>query len=475
MKTWEEILAELNRILTLPAEEMAAALAAVIEAMDALIAAATEAPAEGDSADAAAVEAAATNSARAMTIVTKIRNKIDQHRDLMKRAQDVKDLRNQLTTPADPNNKPPQTTVTVSQRKRTRFFNNDEQAYKFGQMIRAHMGNASAMQWLVDKGLQRTMSTANQASAGLLVPDEWEDVIVKFRDQRGIIRKIAKIKSMNSDVLKYRRQVSGPTGQFVGQGGTITTSGKLVYEDITLTAKQLAVGTEMYATLDEDTAISLADEFTEWAAYELARIEDECGFIGDATSTYGGILGAVKKFEKLVTDAGGTWATDAHKAYAAGVYVATGSTWASVTNSDLISLPARIANRAGIVPAYITSSVFYHEVMVPRAQAANGTTGTQIVDGVPQNVFNGYPVIICDALPTATAANTIPVLFGSGDAIDFGDRRGITFETDKNITTQVIQAVVTERFDINCVDFGNASATASERKRGSMAALALKN
>jgi hypothetical protein len=61
------------------------------------------------------------------------------------------------------------------------------------------------------------------------------------------------------------------------------------------------------------------------------------------------------------------------------------------------------------------------------------------------------------------------------NAVDFGDLKATTVETDKNIRTQIWEVVTTERFDINVHDIGNYNATAANRKRGSVAALITKN
>jgi HK97 family phage major capsid protein len=47
--------------------------------------------------------------------------------------------------------------------------------------------------------------------------------------------------------------------------------------------------------LNEDAFVNLADDVAGEIAYAFAKKEDECGFVGDGTSTYGGIEGVASK------------------------------------------------------------------------------------------------------------------------------------------------------------------------------------
>jgi HK97 family phage major capsid protein len=360
--------------------------------------------------------------------------------------------------------------------KRSKHFDTDQRAFEFGRMIAAQLGSMEAQEYVRSRGLMtRTMSSSDVASAGLLIPDDIESVILKFRDERGVARRICDVRQMTTATKTIRKQVSGPTHQYIGEGSTIDTSQGIRYVDHTLTAKWVAVATEMYATLDEDASVSLADEFVEFAGYQLAGAEDAAFFAGNGLSATGGIMGMFRLFQKLVEDAGGTWATDAHKLYHPGVRLTTGNTFASATLAEITGLGASVASRQGIQKSIVCSPETYFDILLPKAYTANGATGTEIVNGLATQVWNGIPVVLTDFAPTATATNTAFILYGDPRSYVIGDRRGITVEFDKDIKTQVIQAVVTARYDGAGIDFGVASATAANRQKGGLGALVTKN
>jgi len=370
--------------------------------------------------------------------------------------------------------------MTVTQHKRTKRFSSDAMALHMGRIIQASRGNEQARAWLAQNPLQqatqkRAASILDFATGGILIPHEMEEEIIKYRDQRGIARQICKIISMQTVERLLRTQVDGPTGQYIGEGNTITTSDNIRYEEKVLKNKWVAIGTEWYQTLEEDAEISLADEFAEWCSYEMALVEDTAIFAGTGLSATGGIIGMPYAFQKAVEDAGGTWATDAHKVYHPGVRVATGSTWASITASDIQAMGANIANRSGLKRGFVCSSVFYYEKLKTLALSAAGVQPTHVIDGVPMLVFDGFPVYITDALPTVTAVSSIPLLFGDFGSYLLGDRKGLTVESHKDIKTQLITTVATWRFGGIAFDWGKADSTAGNRKRGGIAALVTKN
>jgi hypothetical protein len=49
----------------------------------------------------------------------------------------------------------------------------------------------------------------------------------------------------------------------------------------------------------EDAIISIADDLAEEIVYAFSLKEDQCGFIGDGTSTYGGIVGCQRPDQRL--------------------------------------------------------------------------------------------------------------------------------------------------------------------------------
>lgn len=480
--SFEQIIAAIDTVLSNTyetPEEMAADVAKIRDAVNALVTVAdseaiqTEAEASTEEGKALhAVIAKAVGSLEKAVNGYKSFNeiKIKAANDRAKLADLSKGLPSPFVAPTDGT----KSMQTITARKRSKTFTDDKTAYQMGQFVKSQMGDNRAAQYCNDHGI-KAMTASNDASAGLFIPEQLEDAIIKLRDERGLARKVCKVVPMSSDSVKRRRQVSGPSFTYIGEGSTIATTGKVVYETYDLNSKWVATGTEFYTNLEEDATINLIDEFTDWAGYALAGAEDAAIFAGDGTSTYGGIIGMRQKFKNLVEGAGGTWTTDAHKLYAAGLSSAGGDLWTDVTAAIVQKMGAYVANRVGANRAYICSSQFYYNVLYPLALASNTVTPVDIIDGVQTFRFNGYPVYITDYMPTATAVSTIPLLFGDFSSYAFGDRRGMTVEFDKNITTQLTQAVVTARYGGMAEDFGNASSTAADRVRGGVAGIVTDN
>jgi HK97 family phage major capsid protein len=470
--TMEEILGLLDALLANPnatPEEMAATLAQVRDALLAL----TQEPTEG--------EETATASADQILAATEKITKLDNIRKKKLDARNaVKGLQNSdwsAPVNAIPTGKKTATPdVSVKSRHNAKNFKSNADAYKAGKFLQAVAGNQSAYQWCVDNGVAiKTLTEGNDLSAGILVPEVWEDAIWNLKEPRGIARQYANNVAMSGPIHKRIKFQGDQNVYFVGEGGTITDS-DLKYGFTTLSAKKLGHLTYVTYELADDALVNVVDEITREAAYALTDREDKCLFLGDGTSTYGGVVGLRYGYQALVEAAGGTWATDADKAKLASAVVAPTNAWTGVTRDSLASLRGKVRQNGQTDLAYFTSSAFYYDVMAKTAYAAGGVTATEIVNGVPQERFDGYPVIMVETMPTESAANDIPVYFGSmSAAVDFGDLKSTTVETDKNIRTQIWEIVTTERFDINVHDIGNYNATAPNRKRGGLAALITKN
>ncbi len=472
--TLEEIMALLDALLANPnatPEEMAATLTQVRDALLALTQ--PELSSEGEG------EAPTVTPDQVLSITEKI-TKLDgvRKKKLAARAQldSLKSASWNTPVNALPTGTKSNPTITVKSRHTSKHFKSNEDAYKVGRFLKAVGGDQQSYQWCVDNGVGfKTLTEGNDASAGLLVPEFWEDAIWNLKEPRGIARQYARVVPMSGPVHKRIKFENGTNTWFISEGEAPTPS-ELKYGYTVLSAKKLGTMTYITYEIADDAMINVVDEITREAAYGLADKEDQCLFVGDGTQPYGGVVGLRTRYQKLVEDAGGTWATDADKAKLASAVVGATNAWSGITRDNLASLRGKVRQGQGNDYSYFCSSAFYYDVMAKIAYAAGGVTATEIVNGVPQERFDGYPVVMVETMPQESAANDIPVYFGSmSNAVDFGDLKSTTVETDKNIKTQIWEVVTTERFDINVHDVGNYNATAANRKRGSLSALITKN
>jgi HK97 family phage major capsid protein len=315
-------------------------------------------------------------------------------------------------------------------------------AYLSGRFLMAAIGNHEPSKaWLADHGIRMAHSSDDNSKGGYLVPEVLENVLIDLKEEFGMFRRYAMNWPMSSDVSLVPRRVSGFTTYFVGQNETITPS-TTVLDQIRLEAKKLAALTQFSSELNEDAIIAVADFYAREFAYALAVKEDQCGFLGNGTSAFGGIVG----LENALAD---------------GSISIAGSitTAAALTLANFEAVVARLPEFPGIQPAWYIHKALYHTTMGRLQVAAGGNTVSDIGNG-PVMQFLGYPVRFIQTLPSAAATNVKIAYFGDlAMAATMGTRRGVTLRADESIyfAQDALALRVTERFDINVHERGTAT------------------
>lgn len=358
----------------------------------------------------------------------------------------------------------------------------EEAAFRFFQFFAAGvLKNNHATQWCKDNGVPLIPASrifrdevkvsgsvnenVNEAGA-VLVPPEFDMMLIKLIETYGVFRRFTKMKPMGSDTKNVPRRTGGVTTYWVAAGQTITRS-RPAYDNVGLVAKKLAALIAIDSEISEDAAINIADEIAFEIGYAFALAEDQAGFIGDSTSAYGGITGVATKLKGL----SGTIAN------IAGLKVAAGNAYSEILLSDFNAV-------VGLLPQYADSpnagwfshKSFYHNVMQKLELAAGGVTAREISDGDrrARPTFLGYPVNFAQVLPSAEANSQVCTLFGDLSlASMMGDRRAISLFNDPYSLSgdDQVQIRGTERIDITVNDVGNADATAANRVPGPVVGL----
>lgn len=345
-------------------------------------------------------------------------------------------------------------------------FREAQSAYRFGQwVLGGPLGIARNAQFCRENGLEiRAMSEGSNEYGGFLVPEEFRNDLIDLREQYGVFRRNAKIVPMMSDTRSDPRRTGGLTAYFVNEADSITASDKS-WDRVNLVAKKLAVLARVSAELNEDSVISLADDLANEMAYAFANKEDECGFNGDGSSTYGGIVGAREKLKNL----SGTIAN------IAGLYVGTGNLYSELVLTDFENVVALLPQFADTPNAkWFVHRSFYYGVMLKLALAAGGITQADIVNGQRTPAFLGYPVELTQVMPKTEANSQVCALLGDLSlAASLGSRRDttITVSEHSRFANDQIEFKGTERFDINVHSVGNAHATAASRVQGPIVGL----
>jgi HK97 family phage major capsid protein len=240
------------------------------------------------------------------------------------------------------------------------------------------------------------------------------------------------------------------------------------WDSIALSAKKLGALLLMTGEISEDAIINLGDEVAHEVAWAFAVREDQCGFIGDGTSTYKGMVGVVNSLTALSTTV----------ANIAGLTVATGAGYATNYNSmilgdlhrTLAKLPAYADNPS---TGWFMHRNFYYGVASGLMSAEGQTAQREPVEPY-RPLLLGIPVNFVQVMPYVSAVNQVVALVGDmTKAATFGDRRQVRLFRDPYSlsTSDQVRLIGFERFDINVTDVGNASATAADRVPGPVVGL----
>lgn len=325
-------------------------------------------------------------------------------------------------------------------------------AYKAGMWFRSVIfGDKLAKQWTVEHGYGvESLAQSSQApsTGGILVPDELSSAIIDLRELYGVFRQNINVMPMGSETMTIPRTTGDPSAYFVSDT-TATTQSQAAFDGVNLAAKELASLVLYPKGLADDAVISLADFLARKIAYAFSVKEDACGFIGDGTSTYGGMVGAAVKIND------GT--------HAGGIYTAlAGNTgFETLDMVDFHGVTAKLPQYAKANAKWYISSAGMDLSMSRLAYASGGVTMAEVAGKmVPQ--FLGYPVVVTQTLNSTAGADVsvIKCLFGDLNlAAAMGERAGFSIDTSDQRYFEFRQIAIqgTERFDINVHSLGTAS------------------
>ncbi len=337
--------------------------------------------------------------------------------------------------------------------------------YMVSELFRpGHPMKDIAHRWCEQNGtyqqIRDALGTNVPASGGALVPDAMTNTIIDLRETYGIARQWAEVMPMSSDSQIVPRRVGSPTASFIGENTAITES-ESTFNNITFTAKKLAILERISTEISEDSIIALADYLTRDMAWAFALKEDQCLFIGDGSATYGGITGLTQIVKQ-----------SAHSASYIDVATATHNTFPELDATDLTTLMASLPQyaRAGGKGCAWFASQYGAELTFNRLKATAGgnTILTLSAAGITAmgqrgvvGEYLGYPIVVSQTLPSTGTLTSTPMLaFGNLSlAATIADRRAISFATDPSryFDQDQIALRCTERVDIILHDMGDTS------------------
>lgn len=337
--------------------------------------------------------------------------------------------------------------ATVKRHGKLKAFKSDFDAYASGQFLRATIGkNDVAAQWCKEHGIMNVHSTTTNSAGGYLVPEGFENAIINLREEYGIFRQNARVYPMTEPIVYVPRRQSGFTAYYVGENSAGTES-DASFSQVKLDAKKLMILTRLSQELSDDAIIQLADFVAQEMAYAFAVQEDQAGFLGDGTSTYGGILGL-----RNALLAGSTVTA-----------IAGDNTFEELEFAFFQNAVGKLPRFPGIRPAWYVHNALYWNAMVRLANAAGGNNIASVQAGPTGLSFMGYPVVLVNALPSALTdlASTVVGFFGDlAMTATLGSKAGISIVTDSSRYFEYDQIAVrcTQRYDIVVHEVGTASA-----------------
>ena len=338
---------------------------------------------------------------------------------------------------------------------RIKNFKTNDEAFRFGSWALGCIGYKKSAQWCADNGIVTKVANieGNNLAGGFLVPEEFENAIITLREQFGVIRNHARVVPMSSDIKRMPRRASNLSASFVGEASTASQSNE-TFDQINLVAKKSMVLTKFSSELSEDAVINFADDLAGEMAYAQAKLEDQCAFIGDSTSTYGGITGL------------------ANAVGSAGVSTATSTAFTAITINQIQAAFALLPQYADNANAKIfCHKAVWNSVFLRLAYVSGGNNAVDLLTGSGQLTFAGYPVVLTQAMNSTTGNGAVVCHFGDmSQAVYFGDRRQTAVDFSNSaltsFETDMLCYRATTRWDLVCANVGDA--TASPQTAGSM-------
>lgn len=341
-------------------------------------------------------------------------------------------------------------------------------AYVTGLFVGGLQNEAARQKFSEVTGVDyKTHTQGNDATGGIFVPTETSSLIINLKDTYGSFRRNVRVEPMGSESIRIFRTGDDVTAYWGSETGTLSSS-DMSFDAITLNAKKMYALAVLSEELVMNSTQNLGLRFAESVARQFAKKEDQAGFLGDATSTYGGVLGLYGKLQKVLTDGGGTWTNDTHKGYLGSAQVCAGNTFAEVTMGNLIAGMRKVPTYALTGAKWYFNKVAFGETAERLAYAQGGSTAAELAGSFGQRLF-GYPVEFVDVMPGTDGNSQVFAWFGNlSQAATLGDRMTTAIKQDasKGFDTDTIYVKATQYLDIKVHEMGNYNATASSRETG---------
>lgn len=345
-------------------------------------------------------------------------------------------------------------------------FASEDSARAAGLMFMGYFGDTRAREALKSEYPDypgRTLSGEVTSEGGALkTPAEVMNLVLWLVDSFGVFASKVPGMPMGSSKTTWYKDRGEPQVYVVGEQQAAETENSLDLVPAHLDPREWYSLYFYPKSLEEDSAVSLADMLARRIAWAFAYWIDKCGFMGDGTSEFKSITGVVPKLRDTGT---------------AGIVTASGVTdFANVTDAHILSVQ-------GLLPQYADMSLpvvgsgpggnlgasqgaaefychrrFFFGAIARLARATGGFTAEEFA-GRRRLAYNGSPVNIVQVMPSAGANGVVPLIYGDiALAAMRGVRRQLTIEENRDVRWLQRQVAVmgTMRHDIVVQNVGDA-------------------
>lgn len=302
---------------------------------------------------------------------------------------------------------------------KSRHFANNEDAYEAGMFLAAIGGSKKAQDFMAAQSL-------TNSEGGFSVPQPLSDQLINLVEEYGHARQRCRRVVMGSTTWSVPK-ISGHSVVYYPAEAAAITESDLTFSQVTLTAKKMAGLVKMSSEIAEDSIISMLDTVVEDLAWGFSKAEDDNLFTGGSIYT-GGIEGDANVADTNVASVG------------------------ALALTDLTAMVVASGQERGLNPKFYMNPTLWNGQVRDLLNAAGGNASADVAAGVQRSLF-GYEVVLCNAIPGASASTSGDLLAVFGDlgvSHYFGDRRQLSFKVLDQLfaVNDQVGVVCTSRIDI---------------------------
>lgn len=268
---------------------------------------------------------------------------------------------------------------------------------------------------------QEQQETASDLG-GILVPTITYNQVARIIGEASIIRKIATIVPMSTNVMTMPTRSSGPAVSWPGEMTAPTNKSSVLFGNPQLTTKTMLALSEVTMELNEDSIVALEPFFATLFLEAVAQEENKQAFYS-----------ANNPFTGVSNTSGIGSATFAATAF--------GNTFAEVTHKDLVSLMFAVDSKLIHKGVFIMHATAFQQIVGlkdsnNRPIYATSWSALPEVAGAPDQqtatttMLLGRPCYLTDVMPSTAGAQNSQVfaIYGDFSKFAFGDRKSLSVE-----------------------------------------------